>query len=143
MAINPYQKYKQQSVMTMTQGEMVVKLYDEVIKQLAAACVAIDEKNLPDANAALLKSQKIVNHLRTTLNTSIEISNNLEMLYEFFVNKMVTANVKKDKSHVEEILPLISELRESFAQADRTVRMQQNIGGGISPHAVQRAVGSI
>ena len=31
MALNPYQKYQQQSVMTMTQGEMLTKLYDEVI----------------------------------------------------------------------------------------------------------------
>ena len=34
MAFNPYQKYQQQSVMTMTPGEMLTRLYDELIKQL-------------------------------------------------------------------------------------------------------------
>ena len=36
MGQNPYQKYQQQSIMTMTQGEMLIKLYDEVNKQLNA-----------------------------------------------------------------------------------------------------------
>ena len=36
MPVNPYQKYQQQSVMTMTPGEMLLKLYDEVITQLNA-----------------------------------------------------------------------------------------------------------
>ena len=33
---NAYQKYQQQSVTTMTQGEMLIKLFDETIKQLNA-----------------------------------------------------------------------------------------------------------
>jgi len=37
MVQNPYQKYQQQSVMTMTPGEMLLKLYDGTITQLNAA----------------------------------------------------------------------------------------------------------
>ena len=37
MQKNPYQAYKQQSVMTMTQGEMLNKLYEEAAKQLSFA----------------------------------------------------------------------------------------------------------
>ena len=32
MKNNPYQSYKQQSVMTMTQGDMLTLLYDGVLK---------------------------------------------------------------------------------------------------------------
>ena len=41
MPVNPYQKYQQQSVMTMTPGEMLLKLYDEVITQLNAVWIRI------------------------------------------------------------------------------------------------------
>ena len=39
MPVNPYQKYQQQSVMTMTQGEMLTKLYNEIIKQFSGAAM--------------------------------------------------------------------------------------------------------
>lgn len=126
MAFNPYDKYKQQSVMTMTQGEMVVRLYDEVIKSLSAAVAAVDSKDYPKANNAFLKSERIINHFRATLNFECEISNNLDMLYAFFLQTILTANIKKEKEGVEEIIPMIIELRDAFAQAEKTVRMQFN-----------------
>ena len=53
MPVNPYQKYQQQSVMTMTPGEMLLKLYDEVITQLNAVRQFNLDKDYPGANAAL------------------------------------------------------------------------------------------
>ena len=55
MGQNPYQKYQQQSIMTMTQGEMLIKLYDEVIKQLNAVKQFNLEKNYEAANFASQK----------------------------------------------------------------------------------------
>ena len=43
MPVNPYQQYQRQSVMTMTQGEMLTKLYDEVIKQMSGAKICLTE----------------------------------------------------------------------------------------------------
>lgn len=124
MIPNQYEKYKQQSLMTMTQGEMLIKLCDEVLKQLALATMSLEKKDYATSNASLQKSQRIVNHLRATLNFKYDISNNLDALYEFFVNKMIESNIKKTAAPIEEILPMMTELRDSFAQADRTVRMQ-------------------
>ena len=75
MPVNPYQKYQQQSVMTMTQGEMLLKLYDETIKQLSAAEIFMGEGSIEKTNQALQKAQKIVNHLRATLDFQYEILN--------------------------------------------------------------------
>lgn len=53
MALNPYQKYQQQSVMTMTPGEMLTRLFDELIKQLSAFKEYNSQKDYALANDAL------------------------------------------------------------------------------------------
>ncbi len=120
--MNPYQKYQQQSVMTMTQGEMLIKLYDEVIKQLNAIKVLNDKKDYQGSNKASQKAQKIIAYLNSTLNFDYEISKNLSALYDYFNSCLVKTNLSKDSSLIDDILPMISDLRDSFAQADRSAR---------------------
>ena len=119
---NPYQKYKQQSVMTMTQGEMLTQLFDAVIKQLNIAILAMESNDFSSVNHSLQKSQMIINHLRQTLNHNYKISKNLDILYEYFNHRIIQANTKKDTNPLLEIIPMLTELRETFVQADRTSR---------------------
>lgn len=122
MAVNPYQKYKQQSIMTMTQGEMLLKLYAETITQLMGGMACIEKKDYAQANKAMQKAQRILLHLKATLDFQYEISNNLSMLYDFFIQKIVEANISKTTAPVEEVLPMIEQLRDSFEQADKLAR---------------------
>lgn len=108
MPVNPYQKYQQQSIMTMTQGELLLKLYDEAIKQLNYAERFLDAKELDKVNACLLKAQRIFNHLNMTLEMQYDISKNLESLYDFFNYKITQANIHKDVKPIREILPMLS-----------------------------------
>lgn len=124
MTRNPYQKYQQQSVMTMTQGEMLRKLYDGIIKEINGAILYINQKNYTDANNSLQKAQRILNHLRTTLNFKYEVSNNLSSLYDYFINQIVQANMKKDTALLDEVLQMVTELRDAFVQADKNTRTQ-------------------
>lgn len=122
MALNPYQKYQQQSVMTMTAGEMLLKLYDGVITQLNAAKQFHGEKDFEKSNEALQKAQRILNYLNQTLDFQYEISNNLSALYDYFIRRLVDANLHKDNAPIDEVLPMVEELRETFAQADKANR---------------------
>lgn len=120
--MNPYAKYKEQSVMTMTPGEMVVRLFEETVKQLMVANTAIKSNKLEVANNALLKSQNILRHLRSTLNMQVELSVSLAALYDFFIQKIIECNTKKDVKIIEPIIPMLGELRDSFAQAEKLAR---------------------
>ena len=122
MAQNPYQKYQQQSVMTMTPGEMLLKLYDEVITQLTAAKQFNEEKDIQKANAAFQKAQKILRYLDQTLDPHYEISASLSALYDYFIRRLVDANLHKDNAPIDEVLPMVAELRDTFAQADKASR---------------------
>ncbi len=121
MPVNPYQKYQQQSIMTMTPGELLLKLYDETVKQLRYAEDALRQKQYERANTSLQKAQRIISHLNKTLSMEYEIAQNLEALYDFFIYKITQANIHKDASHIEEILPMVTELRDAFAQAEKQV----------------------
>lgn len=123
MAVNPYQKYKEESVLSMTPGEMVVKLYDEVIKQLNIAVKAIELKDYQKVNASLQKSQRIVLYLKETLNFDYEISNNLASLYDFYLDRIIKSNIKKDKQFILEVIPLISEMRDAFSKGEKLARI--------------------
>ena len=122
MALNPYQKYQQQSVMTMTQGEMLTKLYDEIIKQLSAAQQFLAQENPEEVNKALQKAQRILAHLQITLDRKYEISESLDALYDYFIRRIIDANLHKDATPIEDVLPMIVDLRETFIKADRTAR---------------------
>lgn len=123
---NPYEKYKQQSVMTMTQGDMVKLLFEEVIKQLERGVQCMDSKDYAGSNDALQRVQRIFHHLLGTLDFQYEISKNLSSLYEFFNYKIIQANMKKAPGELEDILPMMIELKDTFAQADKQARIQQN-----------------
>lgn len=105
--------------MTMTPGEMLIRLYDEAIKQLSGAVLYIGEKSYGKANTAMQKTQKILSYLTSTLNFKYDIANNLEALYDYFNYQIVNANIHKDAKLIEEIIPMITGLRDAFAQADR------------------------
>lgn len=119
---NAYQKYQQQSVATMTQGEMLIKLYDGIIKQLNAVKQFNDAKDYETANIASQKAQRIIQYLNSTLNFKYEISNNLSALYEYFNHQLVQANLHKDNAIVDEVLSMVCDLRETFIQADKNAR---------------------
>lgn len=122
MTNNPYQAYKQQSFMTMTSGDLLIALFDGLLKELNRAVLAFQQKNLAEVNHGLQKAQVILRHLNSTLDDRYPISANLHALYDYFLNVTLQANLKKDPHGVEEIIPMITELRDTYYQADKLSR---------------------
>lgn len=110
--------------MTMTQGELVIKLFEGCLKQLHSSVYYLEEKQLDKANISLQKAQRIVNYLDASLDMKYEISENLHALYDYFTRLIVRANIRKDPEPVREIIPMIDGLRDSFRQAEKKVHMK-------------------
>ena len=123
MITNPYDTYKQQSVMTMTSGQMLIMVYNELIKQLSLAQQAFTQKDISGVNRYLQKSQKLIRALKGTLNFDYSISENLNNLYDFFLSAVLNANVKKDPSELQTLIEMITELRDTFTEADKLARV--------------------
>ena len=114
--MNPYAAYKKQSVTTATPMEIVVKLYGETERQLNRAIVFIEKKDYESANNALSKAQDVVDALRSVLDINLPIGQNLDALYIYFSKQIIMANAKKDTGMIKELLPMIGELKDAFAQ---------------------------
>ncbi|HJB38912.1 MAG TPA: flagellar export chaperone FliS [Candidatus Ruthenibacterium avium] len=124
MLQNRYQAYKQQSVMTMTQGEMLNTLYDGLLKALYTGQKALESRDYALANQEFIRAQKILNYLKATLNHKYDIANNLEMLYNFFLQEIIKVNVKKSEQNLSVVIEMITQLRDAFVQADKNTRNQ-------------------
>ena len=74
-------------------------------------------------NTHFKKAQAIISHLASTLDPQYPVSKGLSSLYEYFNYQIIQANVRKNPETVNEILPMIEELKEAFAQADKQVRI--------------------
>jgi len=122
MTNNPYETYKQQSVMTMTPGQILIAVYDELIKQLNIAILSFENKDMMEINRSLQKSQRIINELRATLNYDYEISKNLEDIYNFLNRAIMNANIKKDPSDLKDVLEIVTGLRDAFSTAEKSTR---------------------
>ena len=120
--MNPYDKYQQQMVSTMTQSEMLLKLYDETIKQIDIARNSIAQGKIDVMDKAISKAERIIRYLRGTLDFRYPVSNNLAQLYDFFNTQLVMASVKRDVKPIDDIRPLVVELRDTFEEASKVAR---------------------
>lgn len=123
-------QYKSQSLSTMAQGELLVKLFEEMMKQCRLAAIAIHEKDYATTNDCLLKAQTIVSTLAGSLDMRYPISKNLRELYIFLAQQLLKANMDKSIKTLKEIAPIMKELRDSFLQAEKISRREQHAVGG-------------
>ncbi|MFZ5591474.1 MAG: flagellar export chaperone FliS [Bacillota bacterium] len=114
---NPYQQYRQNAVNSAAPGELTLMLYNGAIKFLHQAREAIAAKDVPGAHEALVRAQEIIQYLFDTLDMQYEIAGNLAALYDFILRQLRQANIKKDVGPVEEVLPLLEDLRDTWGKA--------------------------
>lgn len=120
MQQNPYQKFMQQSVTTMTPGQLVVALYDKAITELNKAVYFIEEEpSIPKAHNAITRVADIVDTLDAHLKEKYEISKTLADMYQYFRETLIRANVKKDAKLLKELIPFFTEIRNAFAEASK------------------------
>lgn len=126
MAENPYKKYREQSINTMTRGELLGLLYDTCVKRLNEGVYFIEEKNYSKANESLQKAERILRYLDGTLDRQYEISENLTLLYDYFLRRIMTGNIHKDVEPINEVIPMIEDLGKTFKEAEKIARQQRN-----------------
>lgn len=112
----------QQSVTTMTPAQLLIALYDKAITEINKAIIFIEDKDIPKAHNSITKAGDIIDALDAHLKVKYEISDNLAALYQYFRERLVQANIKKDPEILKEILPMITEIRNAFYEAGKTVR---------------------
>lgn len=124
--VNPMLQYQEQVMNTATPGMVTVMVFEELIKDINLAIKAVDEHNIQDSHDAILKAENIYLTLKNFLDERFEISKSLSKLYEYMAERLVEANIKKDKKILQEVLAFSVEFRDTWRQAEKNARMEQN-----------------
>jgi flagellar protein FliS len=94
--------------------ELTLMLFDGVVKFITQAKLFNDQKNIEKSSNANLRAQAIIQELRSTLNMDIEMSSTFEDLYLFMNRRLVDANISKDNKMLDEVLELVTDLRDTW-----------------------------
>lgn len=121
-----YQHYKEQSISTMTQGELLLLLYDELMKRLLRCDLALQKQDYAVLDASVDRSIQILHYLDDTLDRQYPISADLSRLYEFFCYELNRVKAGRNKSELDKIRPMIAELRDSFRTADKNCSSEKS-----------------
>ncbi|ERI09655.1 flagellar export chaperone FliS [Aneurinibacillus aneurinilyticus] len=116
------QQYRQNSVLTATPGELTLQLYNGLVKFIKLAIVHMEKGEIQATNDNLIKSQDILQELLCTLNTNYPIAKDMAALYEYMMERLIQANVKKDLSILEEVLEYAEQFRATWMQALKAMK---------------------
>jgi flagellar secretion chaperone FliS len=115
-----YDQYRQTAIQTAPPEQLVVMLYDGAVRFLEQAKGALQDGK--DASEPLVRAQDIIIELSSSLNRSAgDVAGNLARLYDFWIQWLLQAQIRRDTAKVDEVLGMVRELREAWA----TVAQQQ------------------
>lgn len=117
-----YQKYQQQSVCSLTQGEQLILLFEQACINIAKGINFIEKKDISQAHNSIVKAENIYYYLVDNLDFNYPISSDLYSLYNYITDRLVQANIKKDASILAEVQKLSCELRDTWKEAERISR---------------------
>lgn len=122
MAMNAAAAYKDSKILTATPAELTLMLYEGAIKFGNLAMLAIEKKDNYKANLNIIKAEKIVTELRSTLNFNYPVAKDFELVYDYVFRRLIEANIKKDPEILEEAIGYIREMRDTWKDVMRLAK---------------------
>ena len=117
-----YNQYQKQKIMTATPAELTLMLYEGAIKFINVAIMAIEKKDIMKAHENIMKAQRIIEEFRATLNFKYPVAKDFDTVYEYILNRLIQANMKKDKEILEECLVHLRGMRDTWKEVMKATK---------------------
>ena len=141
---NALSVYQDVRIKTASQGQLIIMLYDEIIKNINNGIELLelnangkkDPSRIEKINKSILKAQEVITELMVSLDFEEggEIAKNLFSLYTWFNQELIEGNIKQDAERLISVRNMITDLRSACNEIiDRTA--SDNLGkivGGVS-----------
>jgi flagellar protein FliS len=116
---NAYNAYKANNVNYASKEKLLLMLLDGAVNFSKIARQAIVDKDIQKSHNNIVKTQNIFYELMSTLdiNRGGEWAEALMKVYDFIVFRLTEANIKKDVEIMNEVIPLIEDIRDTWQQA--------------------------
>jgi flagellar protein FliS len=114
MATNAAAAYGNSKILTASPAELTLMLYEGAIKFANLAIMAMEKNDIQKTNLNIIKTERIINELRGTLDFKYPIASEFDKIYDYIYRRLIDANIKKDKAILEEALEYIREMRDAW-----------------------------
>ncbi|MDR1108665.1 MAG: flagellar export chaperone FliS [Treponema sp.] len=121
---NVLSAYRETRIKTASQGQLIIMLYDEAVRQLDRGRELLtlnaggkkDPARIEQAGKAVIKTQEIITELMVSLDFEQggDIAKNLFALYTWFNRELLEANIAQDSGRIENVRSQLSDLRNTW-----------------------------
>ena len=124
MTTNGYEAYQQNSVTTVSPGKLLLMAYDGAIKFCRMTDESLANNDFNGLNEYGNKAIAIICELISTLRDDVDpvLAQRLKAIYTYVIDKISESILMAEKSGVNEAEKILKELRETWAQAEESLR---------------------
>ncbi|QDU33303.1 Flagellar protein FliS [Poriferisphaera corsica] len=110
---NPYLRTK---ILTASPHELRLLLFDGAIRFCNQAKKAIDEKDFDTSYHSIMKAEKIILELSSSLNHDVnpDVTEKMVALYNYMYRRLIDANMSRDLETIDEVIKLLQYERETW-----------------------------
>lgn len=129
-------RYQAVKVTTSTPGDLLVALLDGLFKFLHVAKHNLAKKgDRAKAGMAMSRAHAIISELLASLapEHAPELCQNLSRVYDFCLTRITYANRHNDPAAIEEVMRVMTPIREAFTIAVRNLAQQGTTGEAAPP----------
>ena len=113
---NAYSQYNNSKILTASPAELTLMLYDGAIKFCNIAIVAVEHKDIEKAHTNIVKTEHIIDYFRQTLDMKYPVAEDFDRVYAYLNQRLVEANIKKDKEILEEVNQHLRSMRDTWKE---------------------------
>jgi len=132
MAANPYQKYKQTSILSASREQILLMLYEGAIKFTKLAIQAAEQKKIAERGTNILRAYDIILELQVSLDHKVggEIAAQLDQLYTYILDQYTKANINGEVEPLKNSLKVLENLFEGWKVAVEKFKKEIDEKGG-------------
>jgi flagellar secretion chaperone FliS len=118
---NAYSVYKNNSINFASKEQLLLMLCEGAVKFAKLGRQAIVDKDIKKANDNIIRTEDIFCELMSSLDVSKggDWAPKLMAVYDFINRRLIQANIKKDVNIMDEVIPLIENIKDTWEQAYR------------------------
>lgn len=119
-----YGQYNNSKILTASPAELTLMLYEGAIKFCNIAIGAVEQKDVEKAHIHIQKTEHIIDYFRQTLDMKYPVAEDFERVYSYLSQRLVEANMKKDKEILEEVNMHLRSMRDTWKEVMRKNKEQ-------------------
>lgn len=117
-----YAAYANNKITTASPADLVLMLYEGAIKFCNIAIIAIENNDIQKAHDNIMKVERIIQEFQITLDHRYATAKDFDKVYNYLLQRLLLANVKKDKEILEEVLKHLRTMRDTWKEVMRLTK---------------------